>query len=102
ITTPGATIPTCCVSPHETLNDADSLGRLRWPPNPHASLSAIWHLYTHLPHDGGGCETEWMDSLPADHRGALVWAWQEVLPIPGEDGKCDLVPVIGEAWCGLS
>jgi hypothetical protein len=23
---------------------------------------------------------------------------QEVLPIPGEDGKCDLVPVIGEAW----
>ena len=22
---------------------------------------------------------------------------QEVLPIPGEDGKCDLVPVIGEA-----
>jgi len=22
---------------------------------------------------------------------------QEVL-IPGEDGKCDLVPVIGEAW----
>jgi hypothetical protein len=23
---------------------------------------------------------------------------QEVLPIPGKDGKCDLVPVIGEAW----
>src|SRR4029453_17252280 len=23
---------------------------------------------------------------------------QEVLPIPGEDGRCDLVPVIGEAW----
>jgi len=23
---------------------------------------------------------------------------QEVLPILGKDGKCDLVPVIGEAW----
>ena len=23
---------------------------------------------------------------------------QEVLPIPTEDGMCDLVPVIGEAW----
>jgi hypothetical protein len=23
---------------------------------------------------------------------------QEVLPIPSEDGKFDLVPVIGEAW----
>ena len=23
---------------------------------------------------------------------------QEVLPIPGQDGQCDLVPVVGEAW----
>jgi hypothetical protein len=23
---------------------------------------------------------------------------QEVLPIPGKDGKCNLVPVMGEAW----
>ena len=23
---------------------------------------------------------------------------KEVLPIPAKDGKCDLVPVIGEAW----
>jgi hypothetical protein len=28
----------------------------------------------------------------------VVYWCQEVLPIPGEDGKCDLVPVIGEAW----
>jgi hypothetical protein len=42
--------------------------------------------------------TEWVDHQHADHRGALVRAGQEVLPIPGKDGKCDLVPVIGEAW----
>jgi hypothetical protein len=23
---------------------------------------------------------------------------EEVLPIPGRDGNCDLVPLIGEAW----
>ena len=39
----------------------------------------------------------WIPFLPT-----IVVHWcghgQEVLPIPGEDEKCDLVPVIGEAW----
>jgi len=29
---------------------------------------------------------------------ALCGHGHEVLPIPGKDEKCDLVPVIGEAW----
>jgi hypothetical protein len=38
----------------------------------------------------------WIPYLPA----YVVHWWGhglEVLPIPGADGKCDLVPVIGEA-----
>ena len=39
----------------------------------------------------------WIPFLPT-----IVVHWcghgQEVLPIPAEDGTCDLVPVIGEAW----
>jgi len=39
----------------------------------------------------------WIPVLPT-----IVVHWcghgQEILPIPAKDGKCDLVPVIGEAW----
>jgi len=35
--------------------------------------------------------------LSADSTGPLMWSRPRVLPIRGKDGRCDLVPVIGEA-----
>ena len=65
--------------------------------SPPAPVSDVY-FHTRLPHGPRGCEEEWMDSLPP----TIVVHWcghgQEVLPIPAKDGKCDLVPVIGEAW----
>src|SRR5262245_4564082 len=50
----------------------------------------MWQAHTRLPHGPRGCAEEWMDSLPPYHRGALVRAREEVLPIPAKDGTCDL------------
>jgi hypothetical protein len=65
--------------------------------SPPAPVCDVGTPNTRLPDDLGGCEAEWMDSFLPAYRVHWCGHGQEVLPILAKDGKCDLVPVIGEA-----